>query len=183
MSQSEMTSRFDRDVARIWALNQENRGNEALDLALSLVERYPDDPRSHFEYAGVLDFQGREADAVAPYRRAQALGLAGDDLPRLYVQLGSTLRNVGDLDEAVRFLAEGRQRFPDHAAIRAFHALALVSAGRCPEAAVTLLELVTEQPTAIDLDGYDRALRQYTDESRIGSSAMFAPRSDDVLKG
>ena len=166
MSQSEKNPRFDREVAQVWELNQEERGNEALDLALSLVERYPDDPRSHFQYAGVLDFQGREADAVAPYRRAQALGLSGDDLPRLYVQLGSTLRNVGQCEEAAHFLAEGCQRFPDHAAIRAFYALALVSAGRCPEAAVTLLELVTDQSSSIDLDGYDRALRQYIGELR-----------------
>ena len=166
MSQSEVISPFDNEVARIQALNREGSEIEALQLAGSLVERYPDDPRSHFAYAGVLDFQGREVDAVAPYRRAEALRLSGDDLPRLYVQLGSTLRNVGETSEAVRFLAEGRQRFPDHAAIRAFYALALVSAGRCQEAAVTLLELVTEQSSSIDLDGYDRALRHYTDELR-----------------
>jgi Flp pilus assembly protein TadD len=169
-SQSQMTSPFDREVAQIWALNREDRGNEALKLAASLVEQFPNDPRSHFEYAGVLDFQGRETDAVAPYRRAQELGLSGDDLPRLYVQLGSTLRNVGLLEEAVRFLAEGRERFPDYAAIRAFHALALVSAGRCSEAVVTLLEIVTELGSSTDLDGYDRALRSYTDQLRAGSS-------------
>jgi Flp pilus assembly protein TadD len=166
VTQSEAIAPFDREVARIWALNREGREDEALALAVSLVECCPEDPRSHFEYAGVLDFQGREVDAVTPYRRAQALGLAGDDLPRLYVQLGSTLRNVGQFEEAVRFLAEGRQRFPDHAAIRAFYALALVSAGRCPEAAITLLEVMTELSSPIDLDGYDRALRQYTDELR-----------------
>ena len=169
MPQSEVTSCFDCTVARIWALNREGRGDEALALAASLVERYPDDPRSHFEYAGVFDFQGRETDAVAPYRRAQALGLSGDDLPRLYVQLGSTLRNVGETEEAVRFLAEGRERFPDHAAIRAFLALALVSAGRCHDAVVALLELVAENTTSIDLDGYGRALRQYTGDLRDGS--------------
>jgi Flp pilus assembly protein TadD len=168
MSQSEAVSRFDREVARIWTLSSEEQADEALALAVSLVERYPDDPRSHFEYAGVLDFQGREADAVAPYRRAQALGLSGDALPRLYVQLGSTLRNVGETEEAVGFLAEGRERFPDHSAIRAFHALALVSAGRCPEAVVTLLELAIENTASIDLDGYDRALRQYTALLREG---------------
>jgi Flp pilus assembly protein TadD len=168
MSQSEVASLFDREVARIWELSREERGNEALALAMSLVERYPDDPRSHFEYAGVLDFQGRETDAVAPYRRAQALGLSGDDLPRLYVQLGSTLRNVGETEEAVRFLAEGRECFPDRAAIRAFHALALVTTGRCSDAVVNLLELVPEQTTSIDLDGYDRALRQYTAQLREG---------------
>ena len=166
MTESEVAASFDREVARIRTLNQEGWASEALELAATLVKHYPDDPRSHFEYAGVLDFQGREAYAVAPYRRAQELGLSGADLPRLYVQLGSTLRNVGQFEEAVCFLAEGCQRFPDHAAIRAFYALALVSAGRCPEAAVTLLELVTEQSSLIDLDGYDRVLRQYTDELR-----------------
>ena len=164
MAQSEVTAPFDREVARIWELNQEGRENEALALAVALVERYPDDPRSHFEYAGVLDSQGREADAVAPYQRAQELGLSGDDLPRLYVQLGSTLRNVGQREEAARILTEGHQRFPDHVATRAFYALALVSVGRCPEATVTLLELLLDHSSSIDLDGYDRALRQYTDE-------------------
>ena len=57
---------FGDEVARISTLNQEGREREALELAVTLVKRYPDDPRSHFEYAGVLDFQGREADAVAP---------------------------------------------------------------------------------------------------------------------
>jgi tetratricopeptide (TPR) repeat protein len=170
VTESEVAASFDREVARIRTLNQEGWASEALELAVTLVKRYPDDPRSHFEYAGVLDFQGREADAVAPYQRAQALGLSGADLPRLYVQLGRTLRNVGQFGEAVRFLAEGRQRFPDHAAIRAFYALALVSAGRCPEAAITLLEVMTELSSPIDLDGYDRALRQYTDELRERAS-------------
>ena len=154
------------------------QADQALALAVSLIERYPDDPRSHFEYAGVLDFQGREADAVAPYRRAQALGLSGDDLPRLYVQLGSTLRNVGETEEAVRFLAEGRERFPDHAAIRAFHALALVSAGHHPDAVLTLLELVIDHAVSIDFDGYDRALRQYTADFRGGPAGWWARNAD-----
>jgi predicted Zn-dependent protease len=74
------------------------------------------------------------------------------------------LRNAGQHEEAARFLTEGRQRFPDHVATRAFYALALVSAGRCPEATVTLLELLLDHSSSIDFDGYDRALRQYTDE-------------------
>ncbi len=165
---------FEEDIVRINELNREGHGEEALILARSLVARFPDEPRAHFEYAGALDFQGREAEAVAPYRRAQALGLAGDDLPRLHVQLGSTLRNVGEYDEAERFLAEGRARFPDHAGVQAFHALALVSAGRCPEAVVTLLDLITANAERIDLDGYDRALRAYADELRAAMAPEIA---------
>lgn len=161
---------FEQEVARVWALNREDRWDEALAVAAALVERHSDDPRAHFEYAGALDYQGREAEAVAPYRRAQALGLAGDDVPRLYAQLGSTLRNVGELDEAERFLREGRERFPDHAGIQAFHALALVSDGRGAEAVATLIDLITARADCIALDGYERALRAYADELRAGLS-------------
>lgn len=167
---TESGSKLDQDVARSWALNREGRSDEALAIVKALVERYPDDARAHFEYAGALDYQGREAEAVEPYRRAQELGLSGDDLPRLYVQLGSTLRNVGELDEAERFLREGRRRFPRHAGIQAFHALALVSAGRGQEAVVALLDLITDNADQIELDGYDRALRAYADELRADQS-------------
>jgi Flp pilus assembly protein TadD len=163
---SDARQEFEEAVARSWALNREGRGEEALAIVRDLVARYPDNPRAHFEYAGALDYLGREVDAVAPYRQAQALGLSGDDLPRLYVQLGSTLRNVGQLSDAVDFLQEGRARFPDHAALRAFHALALVSAGQCREAVVSLLDLVNAHADAIQLEGYERALRSYADELR-----------------
>jgi Flp pilus assembly protein TadD len=77
------SSDLDAAAAKLWALNRENRWDEALALARDLVARYPDEPRAWFENGGALDFQGREAEAVAPYRRAQELGLDGDDLPRL----------------------------------------------------------------------------------------------------
>lgn len=157
---------IDHEAARIWELNREGHEAEALAVAEALVAAYPDHPRAQFEYAGALDYQGREAEAVASYRRAQELGLSGDDLPRLYVQLGSTLRNIGQKSEAETFLAEGHARFPYHAGIQAFHALALLSVGRCPEAVITLLDLVTSRADHIALDGYDRALRSYTDDLR-----------------
>jgi tetratricopeptide (TPR) repeat protein len=163
---SDANAEFDAEVARSWALNREGKADEALAIVESLVARYPDNPRAHFEYAGALDFQGREKEAVAPYRRAQELGLSGDDLPRLYVQLGSTLRNIGKPWEAVHLLEEGQKRFPNHAAIRAFHALALASADCGNEAVVELLDLILANSAAIDLDGYERALREYADALR-----------------
>ena len=156
----------DAEIARIWALNREGRPEEALAAAQGLVERYPDTPRAHFEYAGALDYQGREAEAVAPYRRAQELGLSGDDLPRLYVQLGSSLRNIGQAWDAAHLLEEGRTQFPDYAPIRLFHALALVSADCGKEAVVELLDLVLNHSAGIGLDGYERVLREYMEELR-----------------
>lgn len=166
MTEPEHQSSFAEDAAKIRLLNREERWEEALAAAAALVERFPDDPRAHFEYAGALDYQGREMEAVAPYRKALALGLSGDDLPLFYVQFGSTLRNAGELDESITLLREGSARFPDFVPIRAFLALALLSAGRGQEAVVLLLDIITSHAGQVDLAHYERALRAYTDELR-----------------
>ena len=92
---SDANTELDAAIGRIEALNRAGRAEEALAAARALVESYPDNPRAQFAYGSVLDAEGREAEAVAPYQRALELGLAGDELPRLYVQYGSTLRNLG----------------------------------------------------------------------------------------
>jgi tetratricopeptide (TPR) repeat protein len=147
---------------RISTLNRAGQFEEALQIAQELVARFPDNPRAHFVLGGTFDFQDRELDAVLPYQRAWELGLSGDDVPRFYVQYGSTLRNVGQFDEAVRILREGRERFPENAAIQAFLALALFSAGRPADALATALAVLAANAGAVDLHGYERALREYT---------------------
>lgn len=80
------------------------------------VDARPHDVQALFDYAGAFDLLGREAEALSLYERV----LAGvdqlplDDRPRLYVQLGSTLRNLGDMDRSRQVLIAGQQRFPDH---------------------------------------------------------------------
>src|SRR3712207_5891842 len=95
---------------RIRELHSAGKFEEALQVAQRLVGRFPDDARSHFVLGGTFDFQDREAEAISPYQRAWELGLSGEDVPRFYVQYGSTLRNVGQFDESVRVLQEGRER-------------------------------------------------------------------------
>lgn len=142
----------------------------------TLVEDFPRNARTHFELAGAFDYLGREEEAVEPYFRASALGLPAEDVPRLHVQLGSTLRNVGMLDESEQLLAQGRRQFPDHAAIQAFHALALTSLGRAEEAVASLLELLVAHAETIDLDGYQRALREYATDLRESAEADREPK-------
>ena len=159
-------------IAEGEALSRAGRGKEAIEHFRRLVERYPDEPRAQFAYAGAFDSAGLEAEALAPYRRAMELELAGEDVPRWYVQFGSTLRNVGEVEEAVRLLSEGRERFPGDAAIRVFLALALHSAGRSGEAVFGLIDLLLSDPKGPDLRGYERATRWYADELRAdGGSA------------
>jgi tetratricopeptide (TPR) repeat protein len=156
---------------RIRALNRSGNYEAALRIAQALVARFPDHPRAHFVLGGAFDYQDREADAVLPYERAWELGLGGDDAPRFYVQYGSTLRNVGQFDEAVRVLQEGRARFPQNVAIQAFLALALFSAGRAAEALATALTIVTEDIETAKLQGYERARREYVAALRPSGKA------------
>lgn len=162
----ESEDEIDQADDRIRALNRSGQFADALLAARELVARFPDNGRAHFVLGGAFDFQDREAEAVPPYQRAWELGLRGEDVPRFYVQYGSTLRNVGEFDESVRVLQEGRERFPGDAAIQAFLALALFSAGDPAAALATALTLLLENAEAVNMSGYERALREYVAELR-----------------
>jgi tetratricopeptide (TPR) repeat protein len=98
---------------------------------------------------------------VSYYRRAIALGLPDSVLPQVAVQLGSSLRNLGQHEAAVQTLREGVECFPDHRALKAFLALALHSAGKPAEALALMIRMTTDAPAFYEQ--YQRALRYYAD--------------------
>jgi Flp pilus assembly protein TadD len=153
------------DIASARQLARDGDGGGAIARMRELVAAYPDDPRAHYELACAFDREGREEDAVAPYKRALDLGLSEPYLQGLLLGLGSTLRNVGAHDEAVALLTDAVARYPDHADLRVFLAFARHSAGYHAGALVTLLDVILQIPE-IDLHGYERASRFYTDELR-----------------
>ena len=69
------------------------------------------------------DSAGREQEAIVEYRAALEAGVPDDDLLGAMLGFGSTLRNVGELEESERVLREAVTRFPDFAALRFFLAL------------------------------------------------------------
>ena len=85
------------------------------------------------------------------------------DIPRYYVQAGSTLRNVGRPRDALTLLREGQRQFPDDRAIAAFSALASWSAGD-PRAAVQALLLGLVATGDATVARYARAITAYAKE-------------------
>ncbi len=118
--------------------------------------------KAAFDTAAKRDSHGEGAAAIPEYERALALGLGADERCQALLGLGSSLRNVGRAEEAVRVLRAAVDEFPEHAAMRAFLALALHSLGDGRQAMVTLLDLVTRYapigPYARSLGGYRDAL-------------------------
>ncbi|MBE3078589.1 tetratricopeptide repeat protein [Clavibacter michiganensis] len=150
---------WDARVAAFWATADDERADETVAAMRALAaERPADDPRAHFELACAHDFVGREAEAVPLYRTALDGGLDPEHRPLAVIQLASSLRNVGEAEQAVALL----EAMPDdaHAPARdAFLALALHDAGRPAEAlAVALRRLAATLPE------YGRAVAAYADE-------------------
>ncbi|OOG64313.1 hypothetical protein B0E45_28325 [Sinorhizobium sp. A49] len=124
------------------------------------AELPPGDPVGLFERASAQDSLGREADAEPLYRQALAGGLSGIRRRRATIQLASTLRNLGRIDESITLLEVERTMPSDELddAISAFLALSLVDAGRAREAAGLALGRLARH-----LPRYNRSLKHYAE--------------------
>jgi len=138
---------------------------EAISLLEAITRREPKNAKAWFELAGAFDFLGREAEALPHYERTLALGIESlpeEDRPRLYVQMGSTLRNLKKYAEAKKLLTSGLELFPGHAAITAFLGLSAYSNGSYRTAARHFLAASVAPDQS--LRDYARALRFYTEK-------------------
>lgn len=158
---------WEERVAAFWETADDGDPAALLRNLRALIdERGADTPEGLFELASGHDFLGEEGRAVPLYRSALDGGLAGKRRGYATVQLASSLRNIGEPEEAVRLLAAefadpgvGAGTDPEDdvtPAAQAFLALALHDAGRPTEALrVALLAL------APHLSGYAHAVEYY----------------------
>jgi tetratricopeptide (TPR) repeat protein len=119
--------------------------------------------REALERAFAHDAAGREAEAIPEYRAAIEAGLEDDDLLGALLGLGSSLRNVGELDESERVLRQAVTRFPEHAALRVFLSFTRWSSGHQADAVRELLEALF-RADALGMARYQRAIRGYAAE-------------------
>jgi cyanophycin synthetase len=125
---------------------------------------HPGDARIAYEYAGAHDSAGDEAAAVPLYERALAAGLREPHRHRAQIQLASSLRNVGRVDEAVQVIDDVAARHPDSLGVAAFRALVHHDAGGPTRALAELLTAVAVTSTDPDVVRYRRALAAYAAE-------------------
>ncbi len=150
-------------VSRVWASASETADLDVLAAIDELVaERDPDDPAAVFEAASGRDYAGLEHEAERLYRRAIELGLDEATLPRAVIQLASTLRNLGKVEEAVRLLEDQLHVHPSDewtGPTAAFLALALASRGDERDAAAVALAALADY-----LPMYSSSVRFYAAE-------------------
>jgi len=135
-----------------------------LDRILTHAAENPENPEARIAAALACDNADREAEALRHYEAAWTLGVPDHHRRRFLVGYGSTLRNVGRLEESVALLGEAATSDPDYPAYKAFLALSLFSSGERAAAIATMLDALLDVAGGASLDGYERALHEYQRE-------------------
>ena len=150
---------WEERLAAVWAAAGELEDDELRRRVESLADELgPGDAVALFERAGSWDSTARSDLAVPLYREALAAGLSGTRRRRAVIQLASSLRNLGEVEESVALLREELDEGSDELddAVCAFLALALADAGQEREAVSRALTAL-----APHLPRYQRSLAEY----------------------
>jgi len=113
-----------------------------------------------FERACAFDSTGHEKEAEPLYRSALDKGLTGLRRRRARIQLASTLRNNGKIEESIHILREEKANESDELndAVDSFLALSLSSAGEHKEALSIALKALSKH-----LPRYNNSLSRYAE--------------------
>lgn len=128
------------EVRKAISLRESGDPEAAGSLLSVFLRENPDEAEAHYQMAWSLDVRGMEREAVPHYRRALENGLSGEDLSGAFLSLGSSLRAVGEYEEATTVLWRGVEEFPENRAMKVFLAMALYNVGECGESVGMLLE-------------------------------------------
>jgi tetratricopeptide (TPR) repeat protein len=152
-------------------LRRDEELEQSQELLLELLDEHPDDPTILFEVGGSYDVLGDEGMAIPYYREALDAGLAGDERHECLICLGSSLRVVGEYDEAVECLERAVEEYPTRNSGRAFLALAHYSNGRPDEAVRMLLDLLLSTTGDADIRSFADPLEYYRDNLDLDDEA------------
>jgi len=130
-----------------------------------LADDNPSDVAAQVLAAYACDSSDLEAEAVVYYDRVWDLGVPADERHDFLIGYGSTLRNVGRLDDSIEVLNTAVAENDDDLAARSFLALALHSAGRSDDAVALLVEAVVESG-GTGVYRFSPALESYAEELR-----------------
>lgn len=152
---------WEQRLADLWARLEEYGDAEFVEAMRTLTAELPEgNPVALFELGAAYDSTGSPLEAVKRYESALQAGLHGLRRRRVRIQMASSLRNLGQPQQAAEMLFEELRQPPDELsqAVSAFLALALADLGREREAlSISLSALSTYLPR------YNRSLARYAE--------------------
>lgn len=150
---------WDQRMEALWARMDQYSEIDFLAAHELLANELPADSAvASFERGGAQDSMGHSEKAIPFYRKALAQGLDPSRRRQATIQLASSLRNLGQRDEAVDLLQRELELPADDLspAVHAFLALVLTDLGRAREAVSLSLDALSRY-----LPRYNRSLGRY----------------------
>ena len=161
-----MNEDWERRISALWVAIDEIEPAAFVAQVDALAAELPaGDAVGLFERGAARDSTGHPQEAVVLYREALRAGLTGLRQRRAAIQMASSLRNLGQVEEALALLTTELHAASDELddAIRGFLALVLVDLGREREAvALSLIALSHHLPR------YNRSLARYANQLTAG---------------
>ncbi|MCY3833890.1 MAG: tetratricopeptide repeat protein [Chloroflexi bacterium] len=155
----------------------------AIEHFKQLHATYPDHARIMFELAATWRLFGVPEQALPLYIELLALpkdaGLPPKDMPRLYTQLGATLLEMGDEQEALAIIDEGLALHPSYRSLRAWRLFALSEGGAAQLALLEALELMLESLAPSRWDIFEDDIKALVKAMRADLSAQSVDRLGD----
>jgi tetratricopeptide (TPR) repeat protein len=153
---------WERRLAALWASIDDHTETAFMAQVDALVAEVPEGSAiAAYERGSAFDSTGHSDLAVPLYRQALADGLPPGRRRQAVIQLASSLRNLGEVEESVALLTTERAAGFDELddAVDAFLALSQADAGREREAVATALTALSRHMTR-----YRRSLSAYAEE-------------------
>lgn len=150
---------WERRVSDLWADMDKYDGDEFIARVDAMAAEQPSGSAiGLFERGAACDSTGHPDRAVPLYASALDAGLVGERRRRAVIQMASSLRNLGNPQEALRLLTAEADATSDDldGAVATFLALALVDLGREREAVAVALTALSAY-----LPRYNRAVARY----------------------
>ena len=144
-------------------LRQQGRYSESDLLLIPLLDG-AGAAKAHLLLAWNRDAQGHEQDAIPHYQEALKGSLSEEDSFDALLGLASSLRCLGEYEQAEIYFKKGRLAFPDRVELLPFHAMNLHNLGQSKEAVSLLLSTLLDHSDNEKLLAYKSAIALYADD-------------------
>ena len=146
-------------------LREEDCFDESIAILQTLISIPGYSGKAYLHIAWSFDAQGKEKEAIPNYKKALIKGqLSSAEKFDCLLGLASSLRCLGQYEEADGYFERTIQDFPEKIEIIPFYAMNLYNLGRSKESVSVLLRLLIQSTGSEDINAYQRAIEMYASD-------------------
>ncbi len=145
-------------------LRSDKAFESAEEMFTKLIALDDANPRLYYHLAWLYDTMEREQEAIPYYEKAIALNLPIDEIADCFLGLGSTYRAIGEYEKSKMVFENAIRQFPERHDLKVFYAIVLYNLRNGKEAISTLLKIIAQTSSDININRYKNSILKYADD-------------------